>query len=841
MVFDLVDPNAFFRYVTYFPLIKYNVRTFYSNLHKKYNSAGVVYAHRKQMVIDKIDLAKPFIHLQLDVEYLSSLLQYASRREKERPDNYDWYPVFKDIEFIRFSLMRTPFNSGFDMFHASDGKVNFFPKKYNRISHKIPKSNILEIPREFDDIIWPFWNIPFNFVDSYFCNSKKSNIKESFFNVYVEQTPFWFFKLGFNEFFFFFNNNMNMTGFWSSILNSNDISFEYIHLIANTKTFHKSVYSGQFDKIKYDPKLAASYMKKKKSTDLISDYKFWELCLSRHFDFKDIQIMGWTQFVSDLTFYMPVFSSLFFKDLNDFKKIRNDSFFDVSFYFSYDNYEEVVCQWIVDSVFFFKVLHHCYYNNLNFPEMNNLLSHYNFIFSRQKLNNSMHLYGSDIIPNTGVEAQNKMDVISDLFGASNFYEPIQKNLIGIYLRDNNLDKILFKFFFNIEKILQWSPFDSYHKFDETSYIGHNEVLKMLLTNQNFKASNKIKTLLEKNEKYNLDSLLSFNESEWDCEFYGVYFSDIFLIFLLFLFLNIFEDLDWFLFYSYIIPKNFDINPSVNTLFTTYFETYFMGFSSHSFFSEIFNAFTVVYFYFLNENLNPIWNDVEGLSRFFFFGSDDSFYGQIFWNVFDWWHDEYFHIEDDEFSHITETLYKEDEENNEPYHDLYFGVEDSGYVYEKFSDWYKPKRGHSWYVLKRNLYLFRWNRQVGYIGGYKSKYNNFPWVLKAMSVLHEDEFYDDYQYKTVPLFFEYGDFDWFFLNKIYDVSNWNYQAVLPLSTFYFFFDDFFIDTLMIFLHLDLILLIILDELLGMCIIFVIFKLLLIVIIESYLYKILYLIF
>lgn len=127
------------------------------------------------------------------------------------------------------------------------------------------------------------------------------------------------FKLGFIDCFFFFNNNINKTAFWSSFLNSNDISFEFLYLIANTKTFHKSVYSGKFDRLQFCQDIASAYMKKKEATDKEIDYKFWSLCLSRHFDIADIQNMGWTQFISDLTFYMPIFSSLFFKDLNELK------------------------------------------------------------------------------------------------------------------------------------------------------------------------------------------------------------------------------------------------------------------------------------------------------------------------------------------------------------------------------------------------------------------------------------------------------------------------------------------------------------------------------------------
>ena len=54
------------------------------------------------------------------------------------------------------TLVTTPFNGGFNLFEICDSKVNFFPKKFNRISHAIPRDNSLAIPREFDDMQWPF-------------------------------------------------------------------------------------------------------------------------------------------------------------------------------------------------------------------------------------------------------------------------------------------------------------------------------------------------------------------------------------------------------------------------------------------------------------------------------------------------------------------------------------------------------------------------------------------------------------------------------------------------------------------------------------------------------------
>lgn len=56
-----------------------------------------------------------------------------------------------------------------------------------------------------------------------------------------------------------------------------------------------------------------------------------------------------------------------------------------------------------------------------------------------------------------------------------------------------------------------------------------------------------------------------------------------------------------------------------------------------------------------------------------------------------------------------------------------------------------------------------------MGAYKSELNNVPFILKALAKIHEEEVFDNYQYDT-PIFFEYVDIDWFYLTKIYDVSN-----------------------------------------------------------------------
>lgn len=187
--------------------------------------------------------------------------------------------------------------------------------------------------------------------------------------------------------------------------------------------------------------------------------------------------------------------------------------------------------------------------------MNNVLSHYLSIFSERR-DYLFKFYPQ--LPSTKIEQANDLELISNLFSASDFYDVVQKDLLFVYKRDNELDKNLFNFFFSIEKILKWSPFDSYHKFDETSYITQNEALEMLLNDSNFKASNKLHIMLDKAIREKTDMIFSFNESEWDSEFNGIYFSEIFLIFISFFFFDVIaSDAQWFLFRCFFFQKDLD--------------------------------------------------------------------------------------------------------------------------------------------------------------------------------------------------------------------------------------------------------------------------------------------
>ena len=84
--------------------------------------------------------------------------------------------------------------------------------------------------------------------------------------------------------------------------------------------------------------------------------------------------------------------------------------------------------------------------------MNNLLSHYDLIFSYQEYITNKKFNSS--YPAFLAELDNNLSVISNLFGASIYYESVQTDLEHIYKRDQVLDNFLFNFFFSIEEILK---------------------------------------------------------------------------------------------------------------------------------------------------------------------------------------------------------------------------------------------------------------------------------------------------------------------------------------------------------------------------------------------------
>lgn len=246
MIIDFDNSHDFFRFICYFPIIKYKLQNFYDKL--KVIEENVTYDRRRELILNKLDLSKFYIRLHPDLKLLTSLLKATQKRHEIVL--IDYLPKVFDIAYIKYVLHKTPFNGGFPIFAALDSKVNFFPKKFNRIFHEISQENKLNIPRDFDDMHWSFWNLSLNFFNKNFFNFSKSNIKNSIFNYFIDQNPFWFFRKGFNDCFFYFNNNLNKNFFWSSFLDSNDFSFDFLHIIAKTKMYNKSLYAGKFDKVR---------------------------------------------------------------------------------------------------------------------------------------------------------------------------------------------------------------------------------------------------------------------------------------------------------------------------------------------------------------------------------------------------------------------------------------------------------------------------------------------------------------------------------------------------------------------------------------------------------------
>lgn len=419
--------------------------------------------------------------------------------------------------------------------------------------------------------------------------------------------------------------------------------------------------------------------------------------------------------------------------------------------------------------------------------MTNLLSHYQYYFSSrseflEKRTPFFPHSESELLPKSSIN-----------YGASNFYEFIHKNLVNIYKRDQFLDNSLFNFFYSIEKLLNWSPMLSYHKFDNTSYLSESDAIKVLKNNSIFNTSAKINSMEIKTFKN--DILLSFKDVDWDQEFHGVYFFDYFLIFLLFWFTDIIAcEADWFLVHMFVYQKDLGVFMAGDSLSIIFENFYFNFFSSSYIIEAFFDNMFELFLYVLSGQWNPNINDTEDFSRLFFFSFSDNFEENVFWDTFDWWHDEFFLFEDDEFEFDSCQIWKEEEDENPDFRsDIFLDIDESGNLQDKFYDWtYKYNiRGAPWYELKKKLYFLRWKRHYTYFTAEDPAHGDTPIILKHSDYLHEPDMFDNWQFDG-PLFFEYGDFDWYYLIKIYDIADWNYQSILPMSSFYFFFNDYFID-------------------------------------------------
>jgi hypothetical protein len=89
MVIDLPRRDSYFRYVSYFPVIKYNMKLFFDSLPYCKDANQLIYYQRRAMILNKLDLAKPFVRLEPDLRYLTTLLKATQFKLEEQTEKID--------------------------------------------------------------------------------------------------------------------------------------------------------------------------------------------------------------------------------------------------------------------------------------------------------------------------------------------------------------------------------------------------------------------------------------------------------------------------------------------------------------------------------------------------------------------------------------------------------------------------------------------------------------------------------------------------------------------------------------------------------------------------------
>jgi len=113
-------------------------------------------------------------------------------------------------------------------------------------------------------------------------------------------------------------------------------------LLSNAKKFHRSLYfySDDFNVNNIDTSSSNIFAKKKDIQDIESDFLNFSKLISSMIYFDDLYEES-SSFIGDLSFYLPIFSSLLIKDFYNFKSLRSSSF-DLSFFFSKHKFEEII-------------------------------------------------------------------------------------------------------------------------------------------------------------------------------------------------------------------------------------------------------------------------------------------------------------------------------------------------------------------------------------------------------------------------------------------------------------------------------------------------------------------
>lgn len=164
------------------------------------------------------------------------------------------------------------------------------------------------------------------------------------------------------------------------------------------------------------------------------------------------------------SFFTPILSSFIIKDLLSLKKFRSigHGVFDVNQFFKFKKFEEFIFCWITDSLFISKLIWNCKKYNINILQMSNILFHFNISF----YNHFRH-------------------VDKNFNRLHKFIEAVPTDYANYYKEQYKFSDQLFNYFYEIEKILQWSPSISFHKMDnDTIFFSHEDLVKFFIQTVN---------------------------------------------------------------------------------------------------------------------------------------------------------------------------------------------------------------------------------------------------------------------------------------------------------------------------------------------------------------------
>lgn len=356
------DFPSFFKFISQFPVYQEVSNTHMDSLFSKleFLKSGLHFYDKR------LDQESIYFHAHPEINYLKKLAKdsYMIRRIYEKEMDK------LSLAFLLDSLQVEKYKGAVPLFEKMDFNfLYFFPKKYNRSLHRlspVPSSSLNY--RTYDDIQWDILALPKSYIGSNFFKDDFSNFKDNIFYNVINKIPYWSYRFFLENTFDFFKRQMNTSLFWTYVLDNNDYSFDFVHQISKAETHHISLNQIPTDKEDLDLEALkkVSFLSKKKSeTDIEKDRDMFFFNIKQQFPllfiFNNIS-------TNDKSFFLPMFSSFFLFDFNNFKKLRSNGLYDISIFFNNDNYHNVIYRWIVDNIFFHKILRHCAQENINFPE-----------------------------------------------------------------------------------------------------------------------------------------------------------------------------------------------------------------------------------------------------------------------------------------------------------------------------------------------------------------------------------------------------------------------------------------------------------------------------------------